>query len=312
MIAKNIRFSDNKEELIKAVLPGLPISAFFTSFTPDTYDYVNWHWHEAFQYCLVMEGSVDFLLPNRSYRVTEGNGIFINIQQIHLSKGTTKAPASYFCIDIPPSFICADEHSRIFLKYLEPVLQHPFPQAVLISRHTPASLILLESLRAIQKLLKENPDYMELDVYMEIIKIWRITIQLLNRYSTTPKPAESVDNDRLKVIVQYMQQHYSEKITLEDIGQQLALSRSECCRFFKKVTGQSMFSYLISLRLHKSMDLLRNSELSISEIADMAGFCSQSHFTSCFRKAYEVTPKKFRELSSRLPLDVLPLDVQSQ
>lgn len=73
-----------------------------------------------------------------------------------------------------------------------------------------------------------------------------------------------------------------------------------------------MFSYLISLRLHKSMDLLRNSDFSISEIADMAGFCSQSHFTACFKKAQKITPKKFRDLSSRIPNDVLPLDIHSQ
>ncbi len=312
MIAKNIVFSEDNQELIKSVLPGLPISAFYTAFHPDTYDYINWHWHEAFQYCLVTEGSVDFLLPNRSYRVTEGNGIFINTQQIHLSKGTTNADAAYFCIDVPPSFLCPDEHSRIYLKYLEPVIQNPFPPALLISRHSKEPGRLLGSIQKIRELLMKEPEFMELDIQMEIIKIWRITIQLLNRSSNKPTPAESMDSDRLKIIIQYMQQHYSEKITLEDIALQLSLSRSECCRFFKKVAGQSMFSYLISLRVQKSMDLLRNSDLSISEIADMAGFCSQSHFTACFKKARKITPKKFRDLSSRIPNDILPLDIHSQ
>lgn len=68
---------------------------------------------------------------------------------------------------------------------------------------------------------------------MEIIKIWRITFQLLNRSTNKPTPAESMDSDRLKIVIQYMKQHYSEKITLEDIAVQLSLSRSECCRFFK-------------------------------------------------------------------------------
>ena len=68
MIPKNIRFSDDNQELLKSILPGLPISVFLTSFRQDTYNYVNWHWHAAFQYCLVTEGSVDFLLPNHSYR----------------------------------------------------------------------------------------------------------------------------------------------------------------------------------------------------------------------------------------------------
>lgn len=178
------------------------------------------------------EGSVDFLLPNRSYRVTKDNGIFINTQQVHLSKGTTSANAAYFCIDVPPSFICPAEHNRIYLKYLYPIIQNPFPQALLISRHSQESGQLLQSLQIIRDLLMNEPELIELNIQMEIIKIWRITFQLLNRSTNKPTPAESMDSDRLKIMIQYMKQHYSEKITLEDIAVQLSLSRSECCRFF--------------------------------------------------------------------------------
>lgn len=312
MKAKNVRFSDNNLELIKSVLPGLPISAFYSFFSPDTYSYINWHWHEAFQYCLVTEGSIDFVLPNRSYRVTAGNGIFINTQQIHLTRGTTDTPSGYFCLDVPPAFICEDKHSRIFLKYLKPVIDHPHPPVLMLSSHSPHSLAVLDSIKKIRTLLKANPDFMELDIQLEIIKMWRITFQLLNRPANQPVSERDSDNDRLKLIIQYMQLHYSEKITLEDIAGQLMLSKSECCRFFKKVTDQPMFSYLTSLRVNKSMELLQNSRLSLSEIADAVGFCSQSYFTDCFRKAKKITPKKFRELSSRIPNDVLPQDIDSE
>ncbi len=306
MIAKNIRLSDNKQELVKSVLPGLPISAFYTFFSKDTYSYIDWHWHEAFQYCLVTEGSVDFLLPNRSYRVTKGNGIFINLQQVHLCKGTTSETSAYFCIDIPPAFICGDEHSRIYLKYLAPIMEQPTSQALIISKHSPGPLQILNALQEIQSLLRNAPDFLELDILTKVLNIWKYTFQMLN----IPTNSDFTDNNRIKIIIQYLQQHYSDKITLDDVALHLALSRSECCRFFKKVTGQTMFSYLNSLRIHKSMDLLKNTEMGIAEIADAAGFCSQSYFTDCFKKMNKITPKKYRELSERIPNNVLSLDIQ--
>lgn len=312
MIPKNIQFSDDNQELLKSILPGLPISVFLTSFRQDTYNYVNWHWHAAFQYCLVTEGSVDFLLPNHSYCVTAGSGIFINTQQVHLIREAASSPSSYLCIDIPPAFICPDEHSRIYLKYLKPVLQNPLPQVLILSKHTTEDCQILQSLKNIQQLLKNDTDFMELDIQSEIIKIWKTTFHKLERADQGPSPLEYNDNNRLKIILQYMQNHYAEKISLEDVAQQLSLSKSECCRFFKKVTGQPMFSYLNIMRINKSMDLLRDTDMSIAEIADVVGFCNQSYYSDCFRKIKGITPKKFRVLSLRRPSDILPLDISSQ
>ena len=73
-----------------------------------------------------------------------------------------------------------------------------------------------------------------------------------------------------------------------------------------------MFSYLNIMRINKSMDLLRDTDMSIAEIADMVGFCNQSYYSDCFRKIKGITPKKFRVLSLRRPSDILPLDISSQ
>ncbi len=311
MIAKDIQFSEDSQELIKPILPGFPISVFYTTFNEATYNCINWHWHEAFQYCIVTEGAVDFLLPGASYHVRAGDGIFINTQQVHFSKGKTGISSSYLCLDIPPAFIYPDERSRVYQKTIAPILRHPFPQVLLLSRREQEEQRLLQSILEIQSLLKEQPDFIELSIHMEILQIWRITFQLLKK-SGGAAPVEVVENDRLKIILQYMQDHYAERITLEQIADQLSLSRSECCRFFKRATGQSLISYLNHLRLNKSIDLLKDPELSLSDIAVAVGFCNQSYYTDCFRKIKNITPKKYRELTFRRPKDVLPLDVDSR
>lgn len=311
MIAKKVNFADDNQELLKSILPGLPISVFMTSFGPNTYDCVNWHWHQAFQYCIVLNGSVDFYLTSRSCRVSAGSGIFINIQQAHFTKSTTAEPSSYLCIDIPPSFICSNEQSRIYQKFLAPVLQTSWPQMLLLSKHTTLDQKILSSLQTIREQLAINDDYMELDLYAEVIQIWKLTFQKLNRMNSISTIEINNDNNRLKSILQYMEQHYSEKITLDQIAETVMLSKSECCRFFKKATDQSIFSYLNTLRINKSMDLLRNTEMDIASIANTVGYCNQSYFTDCFKKIKQITPKKFRQLSIRNQTDILPSDIIS-
>ena len=311
MIAKNIVISEDSQEFIKPILPGLPISVFYTSFQENTYNCINWHWHEAFQYCLITEGTVDFLLPNTTHHVKEGDGIFINIQQIHFSKGHSSSPSSYLCLDVPPSFICSDERSRIWQKYIKPVVRSPYPPALLLSRRDPCQKEILESIRRIHALLKDGEEFIELDILMLAASIWKNTFRQISQISPPPPEEDNRDNDRLKIIMQYMLDHYSEKITLEDIANQISVSSGECCRFFKKATGQSMFSYLKNLRVNKSMDLLKNPDMSLSEIANAVGFCNQSYYTDCFRKSKNITPKKYRELTLRRPKDILPLDMNS-
>lgn len=301
MIAKNVQLSGNKKELVKSVLPGLPISLFSTEFSPRSYNYVNWHWHDAFQYCLVTEGTVDFILPKKSYTITKGDGIFINYQQLHLIRAhDAQSRAAYICLDIPPFFISYDKHSRIYQRYLQPIIDHPDPPAVILSKCSEGPARIMDSILHIQQLLKSGEEFMEIDIRIAAMEIWKLTFRRLKQ-STAVSSASYLANDRLKSIISYIHEHFDEKLTLDDIAVQVSLSRSECSRFFKKTAGQSLFEYLNDYRLSKSIDMLRDTDLSIAQIADASGFCNQSYYTDAFRKKIGLTPRRFRELSTRRP-----------
>lgn len=310
MISKKINFDPNQRELIKPILPGLPISLFSSVFSPETYTCINWHWHEAFQYCIVIEGKVDFLIPGQIYTVTAGSGIFINYQQPHMIKAhDEKGTSRYLCLDVPPSFISYDEHSRIFQRYLKPVMNQPVPPVMILSKHAAETSNILSSIFTIQKLLQSEEPLIEIDIRIQIMSIWKETFLKLQQRSQAITNASFYNNhDRLKTIFLYFREHYGEKISLDDVAAQISLSRSECSRFFKKQTGESIFDYLNSYRINKSIDLLRDTDMSIAEIASTVGFCSQSYYTDCFRKFKKITPKKYKELSSRQAKGILSID----
>lgn len=307
MKSKSIKVGANNEELIKPILPGLPISVFKTVFSSTTYHFINWHWHQAFQYCYVETGIVDFLIAGHTYSVTEGSGIFINYEQVHLIQAHDNTPSSYICIDIPPSFISYDTHSRISLRYLAPILSNPVPPVLHLSKHSTQDALILNALNDIYHLILSDQPLMELDIRMKVIEIWKYTYLELTKYSNQTNEAQ-YDGDRLKTIISYIHDHYSEKISLDDVAKTISLSRSECSRAFKSLTGQSLFSYLITYRINKSVDLIRDTDLSIAQIAAAVGFCSQSYYTDCFRKAKGITPKKYMMLSKRKAHGVLSVD----
>lgn len=308
MKSKNIVIGADNEELIKPILPGLPISIFKTVFSPSTYNFINWHWHQAFQYCYVESGIVDFLTTGHTFTVTAGSGIFINYEQIHMIQAHDDSLSSYICVDIPPSFISYDTHSRIYLRYLAPIIHNPAPPILRLSKHSEHDAIILKNLLDIQELIQSEKELIELDIRIKVMEIWKYTYLELMK-SCKRNDYSFYDSDRLKTIISFIQSHYSEKISLDDIAKEVSLSRSECSRVFKSLTGQSLFGYLTTYRVNRSVDFIRDTDMSIAQIAAAVGFCSQSYYTDCFRKAKGITPKKFKQLSMRQAKGILSVDV---
>ena len=86
-----------------------------------------------------------------------------------------------------------------------------------------------------------------------------------------------------------------EKITLEDIARAGQLSKSECCRYFKRYFKMSPLNYVIDYRIKKSLYLLQRSDVSVTEVAYQVGFNSTSYYISKFREIMRTTPLAYQK-----------------
>ena len=93
--------------------------------------------------------------------------------------------------------------------------------------------------------------------------------------------------------VKYIQFNYSHDISIDDIAKAVGVSRSHLYRVFMSNVGQSPIDYLTSYRISEACHLLRNSQLSIAEIAVSVGFFDQFYFSRVFKKAKGVPPSKY-------------------
>lgn len=89
--------------------------------------------------------------------------------------------------------------------------------------------------------------------------------------------------------------HYAEKIFLDDIARAGQLSRSECCRYFKRILKKTPLNYVTDYRILKSLILLQQSESNVTDVAYHVGFNSTSYFIDKFRKSMNMTPLAYKK-----------------
>jgi AraC-like DNA-binding protein len=93
----------------------------------------------------------------------------------------------------------------------------------------------------------------------------------------------------------YLQNHYNEKISLEQLARRFQVSKYHMCREFKKYTGQTIYAYLTDYRITISKNLLRYSGLSVNEISTLAGFDDYTNFYRTFIHIEEMSPSEYRK-----------------
>ncbi|MBK6284035.1 MAG: response regulator [Draconibacterium sp.] len=84
-----------------------------------------------------------------------------------------------------------------------------------------------------------------------------------------------------------------EELSVEELSEMIGLSRVHLYRKVKKLTGLSVSEFVRSIKLRLSLDLIKNSGKSISEIAYEVGFSSPSYFTKCFKEQFGISPTEF-------------------
>ena len=100
--------------------------------------------------------------------------------------------------------------------------------------------------------------------------------------------------DVLHKAIMYIKNHYTEKITLQDVADSVFLNMTYFSKIFKDETGQTPGNFITAIRIDASRRLLQDQKVEIVDIPEMVGFESQSYFTRVFKKAEGCTPAQYR------------------
>lgn len=103
------------------------------------------------------------------------------------------------------------------------------------------------------------------------------------------------DSALVNRVVDVIEQHLTEAVTVQFIAEELGLNRCYLSTQFKRETGRNLHDFVNRMKIDEATRLMVTTEYSVAEIASLLGFCSPSHFQSIFKKVTGMNPSKYRE-----------------
>jgi AraC-like DNA-binding protein len=107
---------------------------------------------------------------------------------------------------------------------------------------------------------------------------------------------ESYDGDRMRLINEYVYQHFTEHVTIKEIAAVANMTETSFCRYFKSRTLKHFSLFLNEVRISYACKLLSNTDYSITEVCFESGFNALSYFTRQFKKTTNLTPQEFQRI----------------
>lgn len=156
--------------------------------------------------------------------------------------------------------------------------------------HPAETTVFTDSLTALYEIMRSKPSLMELIAHKHLTDLITLCFTQ-NRRETTESTALS---PKLEQIRQYLEEHYAEKISLEELASLFFVSKFHLSREYKKFYGITIGNDLTMRRLSHAKSMLRFSEEPLEEIAAKCGFSDAGYFIKVFKKAENMTPVEYR------------------
>lgn len=279
---------EDHSQVIKYINPFFSFAGDKSFYSPKNDVRLPDHWHEELEIIYVEEGRLDFMVNGKTLSLEEGEAILVNSKRIH-SNGSPRGEYCVFYYSlINPSYLRSS--SYIEQKYVAPVLG-PESFDYLILNNQEWTLPILDDMKD----LFNTPNYDGKE--LEIIEIeLRLLRQLYTHMDITSSFSTASQSyvSTFKEMLQFISDHYMEKISLEDIANAGNVGKTLCATIFKKLSSKTPGDYLICYRISESIKLLDDNTLSITDVAFRTGFNSASHYTKTFRELMGCTPNKYR------------------
>ena len=238
----------------------------------------NWYanWHENIEILACISGSGILHCDAESYEFSVGDVLVINSNALHSASSTDGVV--YHCLIIDNSF-CKENGIDMTKLHFKTLIKDPELYS-----------LLLDIADRINKTRAKEELYSAAHVRAGILSVM---VTLCRDYLlATPQSNEDNVSIRIKKAVTYINNNYSTDITLDTLASFVGVSKYHLSREFKRLTGRTIFEYIIALRCKLSRRFMKDG-MSVSESAISAGFDNLSYFSRKFFEIYGILPSDY-------------------
>lgn len=252
-----------------------------------------WHWHPEIEITYVQKGTMCYKVNHMVYHLKEGDIVFNNSGALHSGTMENQKDCAYIPVTFDSRLIYGFFQSTVNSKYVDPVIQDSMLPAICIDQSEPWHKPFREYLLRIIDLDEKKPDFYELDITICLQSMWRLLLEHIT-YESQASRENSLEYDRIKKILSYIEENYQNKITLNDIAGHIHLCESECTRLFKRHMNTTLFAFLQEYRIERSLEFLQDDQ-PVSAVADKAGFSDPNYYSKVFAKIKGCSPREYRK-----------------
>lgn len=293
MQVSKIEVDENLEEIVQYVSSDFPLVIYTDEFSLFEEGYIRWHWHKYLQISYVLHDQVCFQVNGEDIILNPKEGIIFNSNVLHQIKPYND-DCKMISIMFDDSIISRSEQSLIGKKYVDTVTKSKNLNFIILKRDISWQKYILEYIEKTYAVYNNKEYAYELEVVNNINQIWLNLIRNLKDKIEKLNNKISQDEERVKSAINYIKYNYNHEISLNDIAQSCNISKSECCRSFKRILKITPFEYLMEYRVLKATEYLYNTDESISNICMNVGFNGISYFGKVFKKYMNCTPSQYK------------------
>ncbi len=233
---------------------------------------------DSFLIVAVAGGHGELTYAGETYSLSKGDCFFIDCRVPHFYKSSSKDPWELYWVHFNGS--SSQQYYDYFLSH---------------SKNTFSPACFDKVIAVISEIITVNE---QKDQNAEIITS-KLIVELLTyalAADSGDKQYDSALRQKLSAVHNYVSEHFSEDISLEQLSSEFYISKFYLTREYKKIYGMTIFQHIITSRINYGKQLLRFSDRSVEEIAHMCGFNDQSYFARQFKKSENLTCFAYRKL----------------
>lgn len=251
-----------------------------------------YHWHPCLEIIFILSGYGLVVVDNQQYTAKPGRMFVFPPFRLHKVQitGTDKHPYIRAIVHIDQTQI---------MNALEGFPRHSKNFRYLSADSSPAQAydlsdkmdFIATTLTQFEK-LNPGPDY-------HISEVMLLIMQLMNSLPAAVEGFQKNDITLSTQIMDWVEQHYSERLSLDWIATELGFSAGYISKTFRAQTGGTLQEYILCRRIKQGCDLLQTTNLSIADIAESVGFKDVTYFITCFKKLMKSTPLQYKKIQRR-------------
>ena len=246
--------------------------------------HMAFHWHNEWELIRVKAGTLVVTLGDTQYITHAGDILLVSGETLH---GGEPTDCVYECLvfDLYGLF----KKNEAVKQYLRPFYRQDVTPDCLFSQKDNAVSSLLNIFE------KESP-CKELEAVSAIAGLFAWLIKE-NRFTDAPSKARW--SYRIKPVLEYIEAHYSEPLSLDTLASVAGMNSRYFCRVFYSLTNSTPINYLNFYRIEHAAYLIESTDMQITDVASECGFWESSYFTKVFKKYKGTTPQKYRQQTKK-------------